>query len=139
MNRRRSGAIALFAVTAACSAPSSPVTTVAQIVPGTYAGRDSAGGLIWSIQQSGADVSGTGSFQATGSTTAAPYSLRGTFVNGELILRLVGAPGDADADSVWFDGRAASDLYAGAAFTGSLHGPTAALFGELSMYLASGH
>jgi hypothetical protein len=128
-------AILIPMLAAACGAPGSTIGPATQIVPGTYTGSDSAGGLVWTIQQSGSAVSGNGTFLASGSTTLDQYSLRGMFVGGVLELRLVGAPGDADADSVWFSGRAVPELYSGAAFSGSLYGPTAVLFGQLSMYV----
>lgn len=56
-------------------------------------------------------------------------------MNGVLEVRLAGAPGDTNADSVWFSGRSVNDLYSGAAFSGSLYGPNAQLFGTLSMYI----
>ena len=108
---------------------------VVQLTPGTYSGTDSSGGLLWTLAQSGTAVTGTGTFLATGTTTTVSYTLRGTFVDGELELRLVGAPGDTDADSVWFGGRAVTELYTGAAFSGTLNGPTATLAGPLSMYI----
>jgi hypothetical protein len=122
---------------AACGAPGSQLAPITQITPGTYSGTDSAGGLRWTISQAGQAVSGNGSFLATGTTATVQYALRGTFVSGLLSLRLVGALGDTDADSVWFSGRAVPDLYTGAAFSGALHGPTAALFGPLSMYITT--
>jgi hypothetical protein len=129
--------LALLAITA-CSAPGSEVTPLAQVEAGTYAGTDSAGGLNWNISQAGqGPVTGTGTFLATGAQNAVSYTLRGTYTDDVLTLRLVGAPGDTDADSVWFSGRSVNELYTGAAFSGSLFGPTAALFGALSMYLTA--
>jgi hypothetical protein len=124
---------------AACGEPGSSVATLAQVVAGTYSGTDSAGGLLWTIQQSGQAVSGSGSFLANGSNAPVQYQLRGTFTGGVLELRLLGAPGDSPADSVWFSGRSVPELYAGAGFSGSLNGSSAALFGPLTMYLTSSY
>ena len=127
--------LVIVIMAAACGAPGSQLAPITQITPGTYSGTDFAGGLQWTITQSGQVVTGSGTFLMTGSTTVAPYTLRGTFAGGVLELRLVGAPGDTNADSVWFSGQAVGDLYTGAAFSGILYGPTAALFGPLSMYI----
>ena len=129
------GLVAAACAAVACGEPGSTEAPINQITPGTYTGSDASGGLYWTIQQSGQAVSGTGTFLATGGTTAVTYSLRGTFANGVLEVRLVGAPGDTDADSVWFSGRAATELYGGAAFSGSLYGSEPALFGQLEMDL----
>lgn len=133
--RRPCGAAAMLALlAAACGAPGSQLAPMTQLTPGTYSGTDAAGGLQWTISQDGVVVTGTGTFLATGSTNVAPYTLRGTFAGGELELRLVGAPGDSDADSVWFNGVAARELYSGAAFSGMLNGSSVTLYGSLSMY-----
>ena len=132
----RAAALSLsLAAAAACGASGSALGPPTQFTPGTYTGSDASGGLYWTIRESGDTVLGTGTFLASGSTTPASYTLRGTFVSGVLEVRLVGAPGDANADSVWFSGRAATDLYAGATFAGSLYGSNPALFGQLEMDL----
>ena len=56
-------------------------------------------------------------------------------MRGAGVRRLACAPGDTNADSVWFSGRSVNDLYNGAAFSGTLYGPNAQLFGALSMYI----
>jgi hypothetical protein len=116
-------------------------TAPPEAIAGTYSGTDSSGGLQWTLLQStpNGPVTGEGTFLATATSTVVSYTIRGTYAGDALELRLVGAPGDTDADSVWFSGRGATELYAGAAFTGSLYGPNAALFGSLSMYLTTAH
>jgi hypothetical protein len=128
----------LAILSVSCGAPGSSPVAPPDVSPGTYIGNDSAGQLQWTMQQAGPGqpVSGTGTFLATGATTPVSYTLRGTYGNDVLVVRLVGAPGDSDADSVWFNGRAMEELYAGAEFTGTLNGPTASLFGPLSMGLS---
>ena len=97
--------ITLLLGAAACGEPGSSVATLSQVVAGTYSGTDSAGGLLWTIQQTGQAVSGTGSFLATGSNTpgrvpaarhlhgrrarAAPARRAGGFAGG---LRVVQRP-----------------------------------------------
>jgi hypothetical protein len=51
-----------------------------------------------------------------------------------LHIRLVGAPGDSDADSVTYRGRFDTELYAGTVFAGELRGPSTALTGPLTIY-----
>lgn len=116
-----------------CGSATSVTGPVVQFVDGTYAGTDSAGTLSWTLHDSSGTVSGTGSF--VGSSGSVAYRLRGRYAANVLTVRLAGAPGDADRDSVWFSGRTISELYAGAGISGALHGPTATLFGPLSMYL----
>jgi hypothetical protein len=118
--------------TAACAMGSAPTST-GTFLEGNYRGSDSAGVLTWTLHESGQTVSGTGEFLSSGSQAAASYTLRGTFVSGLLAVRLVGAPGDTNADSVWFTGRADPDLYQGEWFNGQLYGSNPALFGQLEM------
>jgi hypothetical protein len=55
-----------------------------------------------------------------GQTSA--YAIRGTWVLPALTVRLVGAPGDTDADSVWFAGTADLGDYVGTLIHGDLNG-----------------
>lgn len=130
---RRWAAVAGTVLLSACRGMTSVTGPVVRFVDGTYVGTDAVGTLSWTLRASTDAVTGAGSF--VGGSGSVVYRLRGRYVGNVLTVRLVGAPGDTDQDSVWFSGRAISELYAGAGVAGTLRGPTAVLFGPLSMYL----
>lgn len=103
-------------------------------VAGTYDGTLESWQVSWTLQQDSTQVTGTGTFTRPNGTTA-PFTVRGTMRYDVLNVRLVGAPGDTNADSVSYSGTFNPDLYGGIVFDGPLTGPAPSLVGELTMYL----
>ena len=62
------------------------------------------------------------------------YLVRGRWQGLNLSVRLVGAPGDSDADSVWYTGRQAFKDYVGVYYDGQVRGNSTTMFGPLARY-----
>ena len=102
-----------------------------------YDGSLSTGQVTWTLLQAGNTVSGSGSFTASADTAHSSYAIRGTTLDDNLNLRLVGAPGDTNADSVTYSGVFDTRLLAGGSFHGVLGGHSPVLFGQLIINLRS--
>lgn len=120
----------------ACGPGRATATTAAVDVTGTFEGT--LGGLdtvTWQLVDRGHDVTGTGQLRSGTRATAVTYAVRGVIAGDQLTLRLVGAPGDDDADSVVYSGRRQSQYYVGLVFEGLLGGGRSSpLRGELAVY-----
>jgi hypothetical protein len=108
------------------------VVDVTGTFDGTIGGLDS---VTWQLAEHGHVVTGTGQLRSAASATAVTYAVRGVIAGDQLTLRLVGAPGDDDADSVVYSGRRQSQYYVGLVFEGLLSGGRSSpLHGELAVY-----
>ena len=124
----------VLAVFAVCGSAGSTGLPSTRLIAGVYTGTLQAGQLQWTLAQDGQRITGSGSFTKATDSTKSTHAIRGTMSYDILSVRLVGAPGDSDADSVVFRGTYVDQLYSGGAFTGTVVGPSTLLFGELSIY-----
>jgi hypothetical protein len=85
----------------------------------------------WTLTGTGTQVSGSGTSTDNTNGQTAAYGIRGTWVLPALTVRLVGAPGDTDADSVWFAGTADLGGYVGTLIHGDLNGHSPTMYGQL--------
>ena len=129
--------LAVMLVVCASSCASHEVFSAPGPLPiaGTYDGNLSGGVVTWTVNQDSARVTGGGVFVSSADQSSAAYTLRGSVTYDSLAVRLVGAPGDSDVDSVSFRGSFDHELYHGNTITGFITGPSSVLFGPLTMYL----
>jgi hypothetical protein len=122
---------------AACGGGAGGDAPVQQIA-GSYNGQLITGRLSWQLEQDGDRISGVGSFTDAADSATASYTIRGTWRFPNLRLRLVGAPGDSDADSVWYDAAQTYTAYVGIVYDGTVRGSSALLYGPLALYPSTG-
>jgi hypothetical protein len=105
-----------------------------QQIAGAYTGQVITGSLSWQLVQDGDQITGTGTFTAATDSATSGYTIRGTWLFPNLRLRLVGAPGDSDADSVWYEGTQTYKAYVGIVYDGTVHGSSSLVYGPLALY-----
>jgi hypothetical protein len=130
-------ALALLFLVAGCSSPAgngapSRTRPIAGIFNGTLA---NGGSVSWTLTQADTTITGTGTYTPLASGVAgARYAVRGVFRYDLLTLRLVGSPGDADADSVVYSAAFDAELYTAIAFDGAVTGGSGSpLAGQLQI------
>ena len=121
----------LALVAASCSQPTYVATGH---IDGTVSGTIFTGKVGWAVRQTGDQVVGSGTFLKSGDSTVATYTVRGRWQGQNLSVRLVGAPGDSDADSVWYTGRQAFKDYVGLFYDGTIQGNSKTMYGPLALF-----
>ena len=128
-------------IATACASGGGTTAPRTRPIAGIYDGTTANGGAVtWTLAQTDTTVIGTGTFVLTGpDSMTATYTIRGVMRSDQLAVRLVGAPGDADADSVTYVAQYAAELYTATAFAGLVsNGNGSPLAGELQIVRRSG-
>jgi hypothetical protein len=125
------GICLLLIVAAACTQTTYPVSGH---IDGTVIGNAITGAVTWTVRQVGDQVDGTGTFTRASDSSVAVFTVRGRWQGLALSARLVGAPGDSDADSVWFAGSQAFTEYVGVYYEGTIRGNSTVLYGPIALH-----
>ena len=128
-------AVVLIACAIGCGSQQTFTAPAPLPIAGTYEGTLSNGTVTWALRQDSTRVTGDGVFVSATDQSSTAYALRGAVTYDSLTVRLVGAPGDSDADSVSYRGAFDHELYHGIAVTGFISGPSTVLYGPLTLYL----